>query len=158
MSLGTLYRSTEHRVAWNGMLRCPASHTQKVAHLNTSQYTTFARKGSPVFSYNLFIPFLPAWQGVAILLFIDGSSSLSLPTPGVDLLLMWSLQFNLSMRTYEKDIKTFSTRLMRRAQQREIPSSDHMKFTVRIVCSRSLNMVQYKRFGISPWNAWKRPI
>lgn len=105
--------------ACHGMLQCPVSHTQKVAHLNTSQYTTFARKGSPVFSYNLFIPFLPAWQGVTILPFIDGSSSKSLPTPGWDLLLMWSPQFNLSMRTYKKDIKTFSTRLMHQAPQRD---------------------------------------
>lgn len=119
MPLSTLYCNTVHAMAWNGMLQCPVSHAQKVTHLNTSQYTTFARKGSPAFSHNLFIPFPPAWQGVTILPFIDGSSSKSLPTPGWDLSLMWSPQFNLSMRTYKKDMKTFSTRLMHQAPQRD---------------------------------------
>lgn len=108
---------------------------------------TFAGKGSPVFCYYLFIPFPPTWQGVTILPFIDCSPSKSLPTPGWDLLLMWSLQFNLSMRAYKKDIKTFSTRPMHWAQQREIPSSDHMKFTILAACSTSLNMLQLKCFS-----------
>lgn len=92
--------------------RTSMPHTQKVAHLNTSQYDTFAGKSSPVFSSYLFIPFLPTWQGVTILPFIDCSPSKSHPTPGWDLLLMWSLQFNLSMRTYKghKDLfnKTYA--------------------------------------------------
>lgn len=74
MSFNAIHCGKVHAAVWNGTLQCTVSLTQKVTHLNTSQYATSFWKGSAVFSYNLFISLLPAWQGVTIL-FIDGSSS-----------------------------------------------------------------------------------
>ena len=53
MSRSTFHCDTEQTKAGEGMIQYPVSPTQKVAHLNKSQYATFARKGSPFFLLRL---------------------------------------------------------------------------------------------------------
>lgn len=143
---------------WHGTACSSASiSTAKGRSFEYKSIRQFCGKRAALFSPTtcLFPSFLPdrEWPSFPLLMALP---SRSLPTPGWDLSPMRSPQFNLSLRTYKKDIKTFSTRLMHRAQQRGIPSCGHMKFTGRTARSASLNMPQLKCVGIYTCDARKR--
>lgn len=143
---------------WHGTARSSASiSTAKGRSFEYRSIHQFCGKRAALLSPTtcLFPSFPPdrEWPSFLLLMALP---SMSLPTPGRDLSPVRSPQFNLSLKTYKKDIKTFSTRLMHRAQQRGIPSCGRMKFTGRIACSASLNMPQLKCVWIYTRNARKR--